>query len=61
MEFLVEYAGFLARTATVLAAILVVLVAIAVMRHRERRAGGHLEVHKLNDFYKSLRDRLQDG
>ncbi|MNF38882.1 putative protease SohB [compost metagenome] len=61
MEFLVEYAGFLARTATVLAAILIVLVAIAVMRQRERRAGGHLEVHKLNDFYKSLRDRLQDG
>ncbi len=59
MEFLVEYAGFLARTATVLVAILIVLVAIAVLRARERRGGGHLEVHKLNDFYKHLREHLE--
>lgn len=59
MEFLSEYAGFLARTVTVLVAVLVVLLAVALLRGRERRSGGHLEVHRLNDFYQALRERLQ--
>ncbi|HHO8935377.1 TPA: protease SohB, partial [Pseudomonas aeruginosa] len=55
MEFIAEYAGFLARTVTVLAAIIVVLVVIVALRGRGRRgAGGHLDVQKLNDFYKDL-------
>lgn len=61
MEFLADYAGFLARTLTVLVAVLVVLVALAVLRGRERRSSGQLEVRKLNDFYRSLRHRLQDS
>ncbi len=60
VEFLLDYAGFLARTVTVVVAVLVILVAIAVLRSRSRHRGeGHLEVHKLNDFYKSLRDSLE--
>ena len=61
MEFLAGYAGFLARTATILAAILIVVFSVAMLRSRERRSGGQLEVHKHNDFYKSLRERLQDS
>lgn len=60
MEFLADYAGFLARTFTVLVAVVVVLIVIAALRGRGRRgSSGHLEVHKLNDFYKELRERLQ--
>lgn len=61
MEFLADYAGFLARTVTILAAILTLVCTVAVLRGRERRSGGQLEVHKLNDFYKDLRERLQDS
>lgn len=59
VEFLLDYAGFLARTFTVLVAVLVVLVVVAALRGRGRRSSGHLEVRKLNDFYKDLRERLQ--
>lgn len=60
MEFLADYAGFLAKTFTVVVAIVIVLVVIAALRGRGRRgSSGHLEVHKLNDFYKDLRERLQ--
>lgn len=62
MEFLVEYAGFLLRTITLVAAVLVILLGIASLRQRGRqRTGGHLEVHKLNDFYKALRSRLEQA
>ncbi|MBH9383062.1 protease SohB [Pseudomonas aeruginosa] len=60
MEFIAEYAGFLARTGTVLAAIIVVLVVIVALRGRGRRgAGGHLDVQKLNDFYTARRERVR--
>ncbi|SFB53495.1 serine protease SohB [Azotobacter beijerinckii] len=62
VEFLLDYAGFLARAVTVLVAILLILVAFAALRSRERHKGdGHLEVHKLNDFYKSLRESLEQA
>jgi len=62
VDFLLDYAGFLARVATVLVAILLILVAVAALRGRERhKGGGHLEVHKLNDFYKSLRESLEQA
>lgn len=61
MEFLLDYAGFLARTLTVVVAVVVVLVVIAALRGRGRRSSGHLEVRKLNDFYKDLRERLQSS
>ncbi len=60
VEFLADYAGFLAKTLTLVVAILVVLGAIAALRSRGRgKAEGHLEVHKLNDFYKGLHQRLE--
>ncbi|MGH8438367.1 MAG: protease SohB [Pseudomonas sp.] len=62
MEFLAEYASFLAKTATLVIAILVVLSAIAGLRGKGRRkAGGQLQVNKLNEFYKDLRDRLESS
>jgi serine protease SohB len=59
VDFLVGYAGFLLRTATLVVAVLVVLATIAALRSKGRRSGGHLQVHKLNDFYKALRHRLE--
>lgn len=62
MEFLSDYAGFLARTVTIIVAILIVLVMIAVLRGRGRRSsGGHLDVIRMNDFYKDLRHRLEQA
>ncbi|MGE7989754.1 protease SohB [Pseudomonas sp. NPDC089554] len=62
MEFLAEYASFLAKTATLVIAILVVLSAIAGMRGKGRRKpGGQLQVIRLNEFYKELRERLESG
>ena len=63
MEFLSDYASFLAKTVTLVIAIVVVLVAIASMRGRGRRrgGGGQLQVVKLNDFYKGLRERLEQS
>ena len=62
MEFLSEYAGFLARTVTIIVAILIVLVMIAVLRGRGRRSGGgHLDVIRMNDFYKDLWHRLEQA
>lgn len=59
MEFLSEYASFLAKTLTLVVAIVVVLVAIAATRGKGRRGSGQLQVQKLNDFYKDLRERLE--
>ncbi|MBS7601500.1 protease SohB [Pseudomonas sp. RC2C2] len=60
MEFLAEYASFLAKTATLVIAILIVLSAIAGLRGKGRRkGGGQLQVNKLNEFYKDLRERLE--
>lgn len=60
MEFLVDYAEFLLRTVTLVIALIVVLATIAALRSKGRSKGsGHLEVNKLNDFYKALRERLE--
>ncbi|QXG45183.1 protease SohB [Pseudomonas viridiflava] len=62
MEFVVDYASFLAKTVTLVVAIIVVLVAIASMRGRGRRkTAGQLQVTRLNDFYKGLRERLEQS
>ncbi|VXD00277.1 putative protease SohB [Pseudomonas sp. 8Z] len=59
MEFFSEYASFLAKTLTVVVAIVVVLVFIAALRGKGRATGGRLQVAKLNDFYKDLREHLE--
>ena len=60
MEFLSEYASFLAKTVTLVLAIIVVLTTVAAQRGKGRRkTAGQLQVSKLNDFYKGLRERLE--
>ncbi|MDB6051903.1 MAG: sohB [Pseudomonas sp.] len=62
MDFLAEYASFLAKTVTLVVAILIVLAAFASVRSKGRRkSAGQLQVSKLNDFYKALRDRLEQS
>jgi serine protease SohB len=61
VEFIAEYVGFLAKTVTLVVAILTVLVAIAALRGRGRRTAGQLQVNKLNDFYKQLQQRLEQA
>ncbi len=62
MDFLADYASFLAKTVTLVVAIIVVLVTVASLRRgRAKQSGGHLEVHKLNDFYKAMRERLEQA
>ncbi|MEE4918218.1 protease SohB [Pseudomonas alliivorans] len=62
MDFVVDYASFLAKTVTLVVAIVVVLVAIASMRGKGRRkTAGQLQVTRLNDFYKGLRERLEQS
>ncbi len=62
MEFLAEYAIFLAKTVTLVIAIIVVLVTAASLRSKgRRRTAGQLQVTKLNDFYKGLRERLESN
>lgn len=61
MEFLAEYAGFLARTVTVVVAIVLVLLVVAVLRQKGQRSAGHLSVRKLNEFYRELREHLENS
>jgi serine protease SohB len=62
VEFLSEYASFLAKTVTLVIAIVVILVVAASTRSRgRRRGGGQLQVIKLNEFYKGLRERLEQS
>ncbi|UVJ45856.1 protease SohB [Pseudomonas sp. LS1212] len=62
MEFLAEYAIFLAKTVTLVIAILVVLATAAALRSKGRRkSAGQLQVTRLNDFYKDLRERLESS
>lgn len=62
MEFLADYASFLAKTVTLVVAIVIVLVTLAALRGRGRRRGaGQLHVNKMNEFYKGLRERLEQS
>ncbi|MFJ4143115.1 protease SohB [Pseudomonas sp. NPDC089734] len=62
MDFVADYASFLAKTVTLVVAIVIVLVAIASVRGKgRRRTAGQLQVTKLNDFYKGLREHLEQS
>ena len=62
MEFFADYASFLAKTVTLVIAIVVVLVVIAALRGKgRRRSAGQLQVNKMNEFYKGLRDTLEQS
>ena len=59
VEFFAEYIGFLAKTVTLVIAIVVVLVTIAALRSKGRQGTGQLQVNKLNDFFKQLHQRME--
>ena len=60
MEFFSEYALFLAKTFTLLVALLALLVVVAALRSKGRGQGGELQVHKLNEFYQDLINETTD-
>jgi serine protease SohB len=62
LEFLAEYGLFLAKSLTVVVAILVVVGMVFAMGHRQRTDDeGHIEIHKLNERYDSFRDAMQQA
>ncbi len=62
MDFIADYASFLAKTVTLVIAIVALLVTIAALRGKgRRRTTGQLQVTRLNDFYKGLRERLEQS
>lgn len=58
MEFLAEYGMFLAKAATLVFAILLVVGTIVQMKKSASDTGGELQVHKLNDRHNKRRDQL---
>ena len=61
MEFLLEYAGFLARAVTILLVVIVILSVATAMRARGRTRSGELMVSSLNEFYSDLKDTIEDS
>lgn len=61
MEYLAEYAGFLARVVTIVVAIVLVLASAAALRGKGRRQPGQLQVSKLNEFFGNLQQRMQQS
>ena len=60
MDFFTDYLGFLLRAVTVLVVIVAVLVTLAGLRTRNRKAGsGGLSVVNLNDRYRAMAAQLQ--
>lgn len=59
MDFLFEYAGFLARAVTILIVIIVVLSVATSLRSRGRTKTGELHVSSLNDFYTDLKESIE--
>lgn len=61
LEFLTDYGLFLAKTVTFLIAIFVIISLIASAGGRNKRSEkGQIEVSKLNEKYKSMRDALEE-
>jgi serine protease SohB len=61
VEFLLEYAGFLARAVTILLVVIVILSVATAMRARGRTRSGELMVSSLNEFYSDLKDTIEDS
>jgi len=62
MEHLYEYLGFLARTATVVVALVVLVsTAAALAIRRQQQHVGHLEIRKLNEHYQDLKYGVQEA
>jgi len=62
VEFFAEYASFLAKTVTLVVAIVVVLLVFTQLRAKGRsKEPGQLNITHLNDFYQSLQQRLEQA
>ena len=60
MEYLAEYGLFLAKALTLIAAVLVLIAAGTALGSKAKKANkGHLEIDKLNDHYKELKQGLE--
>ena len=60
MEFLTNYGLFLAKTVTILAAIALVIGVFASLSLRRRSSNQeHVQVRRINDRYRDLRDALE--
>lgn len=59
MDFLLEYAGFLARAVTVLIVVMMILSFATAMRARGRTRSGELLVSSLNEFYADLKEQVE--
>lgn len=60
MEYLAEYGLFLAKALTVIAALVIMIVVVTAVGSKAKKARkGHLEIDKLNDHYKELREGLE--
>lgn len=61
MEFLYEYALFLARAVTVVAAVLILVAGLVAIGSRQRAVHheGHIEVRKLNERYRAMGDTVR--
>ena len=60
MEYLAEYGLFLAKALTLIAAVLVLIAAGTALGSKAKKANkGHLEIDKLNDHYKELKEGLE--
>ena len=62
MEHLYEFLGFLARAATVVVAILVIMSSMAALAmKRQQQGAGHIEIRKLNEHFQDLKYGLQEA
>lgn len=60
MEYLAEYGLFLAKALTLIAGVLVLIAAATALGSRAKKANkGHLEIDKLNEHYKELKEGLE--
>ncbi|MEZ5557420.1 MAG: protease SohB [Pseudomonadales bacterium] len=62
MEYLFQYLTFLAQTATIVVAVLVVVAGLVTLSmRRQQQTAGHLEIRKLNEFYADLKLDVQSA
>lgn len=62
MEYVYDYLSFLAQTATIVVALLVLMSGFAAFGLRRQHTGsGHLEVRKLNDHFTDLKHGVQEA
>lgn len=60
MDFILDYAGFLLRAATIVIALALLLLIAASAKSRGRSKEGSLHVKSLNEFYDDLQQHLQE-